>query len=140
MKILVAHDGSENSQRAFEEAIKLTKNFENKENTEILVISVIQVIDLPEIAENQAIIEYFRKYYKEIHSNLEEQAKKENIKLSHYILVGNPSVEIINFAKENNVDIIVVGKTGKSKIEQWLLGSVSKKIIDHSPCSVLLVK
>ncbi|MEN3014733.1 MAG: universal stress protein [bacterium] len=138
-KILVAHDGSENSQRAFNKAIELINNFAEKNKVEILVVSVIQISDLPEIAENQAIIDYFRKYYKEVHSNLAEIAQKNDIKLNSYILVGNPSIEIINFAKENRVDLIVVGKTGKSKIEQWLLGSVSKKIIDHAPCSVLMV-
>ncbi len=139
-KILVTHDGSDNSQRAFNEAINLIKQLQNKEGIELNVVSVIQIIDLPEVAENQAIIDYFRKYYKEIHSNLIETAQKENIKINTYILVGNPSVEILNFAKENNVDLIVIGKTGKSKIEQWLLGSVSKKILDHAPCSVLLIR
>jgi len=136
----VTHDGSDNSQRAFNEAINLIKQLQNKEGIELNVVSVIQIIDLPEVAENQAIIDYFRKYYKEIHSNLIETAQKENIKINTYILVGNPSVEILNFAKENNVDLIVIGKTGKSKIEQWLLGSVSKKILDHAPCSVLLIR
>ncbi|MCS7243612.1 MAG: universal stress protein [Candidatus Calescibacterium sp.] len=139
-KLLVAHDGSENSQRAFNEAIKLITQFSNRNEVELFVVSVIQIVDLPEIAENQAIIDYFRKYYKEIHSNLTEVAQKENIKLTPYILVGNPSVEILNFAKDNSVDLIIVGKTGKSKIEQWLLGSVSKKILDHAPCAVLLIK
>lgn len=139
-KILVAHDGSENSQRAFEHALSLVKQMQNKDEIQIIVLSVIQVMDLPEIAENQAIIDYFRKHYREIHTNLNGIAQKEGVKLTSYILIGNPSVEILSFAKENSIDLIVVGKTGKSKIEQWLLGSVSKKILDHAPCAVLLIR
>lgn len=136
-KILVAHDGSENSHRAFQKTLELIKEFKDPQNTEVFVVSVIQISDLPEIAEHQSIIDYFRKYYKEIHEELSYQ--HPDIKINTHILIGNPSVEIINFSKENEIDLIVVGRTGKSKIEQWLLGSVSKKILDHSPCPVMLV-
>lgn len=136
-KILVAHDGSENSHRAFQKALELIKELKDPQNTELFILSVIQIIDLPEIAENQAIIDYFRKYYKKIHEELSRQHPE--IKINPHVLIGNPSMEIINFSKENQIDLIVIGRTGKSKIEQWLLGSVSKKILDHSPCPVLLV-
>lgn len=138
-KILVAHDGSENSHRAFQKTLDLINQLKNPQEIELFVVSVIQIIDIPEIVENQAIIDYFRKYYKKIHEELAEKAQQINLKINPYILIGNPSIEIINFAKENNIELIIVGRTGKSKIEQWLLGSVSKKIIDHSPCPVLLV-
>jgi len=138
-KIVVAIDGSENSQRAFNYALNFIDNLEDKENTELHIISVIQIIDLPEIVENQALIDYYRKYYKNLHNDLTEKAKEKEIKIFPHILIGNPSVEIVNFIKENEADLIILGRTGKSKIEQWLLGSVSKRIIDHSPCPVLLV-
>ncbi len=138
-KIVVTHDGSENSQRALEKTLELVKNLKNPQETEISIVSVIQIVDLPEIVENQAIIDYYRKYYKKIHSEIAEKNQSEELKINYHILIGNPSIEIINFAKENQADLIVVGRTGKSKIEQWLLGSVSKKIIDHSPCPVLIV-
>ncbi len=133
-KILIAFDGSENSYKAVEFTKNLINNLKEKPET-IELISVIQVMDLPEIPENQSLISYYKKYYKEKH----EEIIKENPEFRSVILIGNVANEIINYSKEHRVDLIVVGKTGKSKLEQFLLGSVSKKIVDHAQTNVLIV-
>jgi nucleotide-binding universal stress UspA family protein len=133
-RILIAFDGSENSYKAVEFTKNLINNLKEKPET-IELISVIQVIDLPEIPENQSLISYYKKYYKEKH----EEIIKENLEFKSVILIGNVANEIINYSKEHKVDLIVVGKTGKSKLEQFLLGSVSKKIVDHAQTNVLIV-
>jgi nucleotide-binding universal stress UspA family protein len=133
-RILIAFDGSESSYNAVEFIKNLIDNLKEKPET-IELISVIQVIDLPEIPENQSLISYYKKYYKEKH----EEIIKENPEFKSVILIGNVANEIINYSKEHKVDLIVVGKTGKSKLEQFLLGSVSKKIVDHAQTNVLIV-
>jgi nucleotide-binding universal stress UspA family protein len=133
-RILIAFDGSENSYKAVEFIKNLINNLKEKPET-VELISVIQIIDLPEIPENQSLISYYRKYYKEKH----EEIIKENPEFKSVILIGNVANEIINYSKEHKVDLIVVGKTGKSKLEQFLLGSVSKKIVDHSQTNVLII-
>lgn len=133
-RILIAFDGSENSYKAVEFTKNLINNLKEKPET-IELISVIQVIDLPEIPENQSLISYYKKYYKDKH----QEIIKENPEFKSVILIGNVANEIINYSKEHKVDLIVVGKTGKSKLEQFLLGSVSKKIVDHAQTNVLIV-
>jgi nucleotide-binding universal stress UspA family protein len=133
-RILIAFDGSENSYKAVEFTKNLINNLKEKLET-VELISVIQIIDLPEIPENQSLISYYKKYYKEKH----EEIIKENPEFKSVILIGNVANEIINYSKEHKVDLIVVGKTGKSKLEQFLLGSISKKIVDHSQTNVLIV-
>lgn len=133
-KILIAFDASDPSYKALEFTKNLINNFKEKPES-IKIISVIQVMDLPEIPENQSLISYYKKYYKQKH----EEIIKENPDFKSVILIGNVANEIINYAKEHNIDLLIVGKTGKSKLEQFLLGSVSKKIIDHSPCNVIVV-
>jgi len=133
-RILIAFDGSENSYKAVEFTKNLINNLKEKPET-IELISVIQVIDLPEIPENQSLISYYKKYYKDKH----QEIIKENPEFKSVILTGNVASEIINYSKEYKVDLIVVGKTGKSKLEQFLLGSVSKKIVDHAQTNVLIV-
>jgi nucleotide-binding universal stress UspA family protein len=133
-RILIAFDGSENSYKAVEFIKNLINNLKEKPET-IELISVIQVIDLQEIPENQSLISYYKKYYKDRH----EEIIKENPEFKSVILTGNVANEIINYSKEHKVDLIVVGKTGKSKLEQFLLGSVSKKIVDHAQTNVLIV-
>jgi nucleotide-binding universal stress UspA family protein len=48
--------------------------------------------------------------------------------------------EIIKYAKEKDVDLIVVGKEGRSGMRKALLGSVASKIVTYSPYSVLVVR
>jgi len=48
--------------------------------------------------------------------------------------------EIIQYAKENQVDLIVAGSRGLTSMQSWLLGSVSRKLVHYAGCSVLIVK
>ncbi len=53
---------------------------------------------------------------------------------------GDAATEIIEYVKSNDIDLIVVGSRGLSQVKSWLLGSVSRKLIHYSNCSVLVVK
>ena len=53
---------------------------------------------------------------------------------------GDAATEIIDYAKERKVDLIVAGSRGLSQVRGWLLGSVSRKLVHYAPCSVLIVK
>ncbi len=53
---------------------------------------------------------------------------------------GDAATEIINYIKDNPVELIVAGSRGLNPIRGWLLGSVSRKLIHYANCSVLVVK
>ncbi len=53
---------------------------------------------------------------------------------------GDAATEIINYLKNHPIELVVVGSRGLSAVRGWLLGSVSRKIIHYSGCSVLVVK
>jgi nucleotide-binding universal stress UspA family protein len=53
---------------------------------------------------------------------------------------GDAATEIMTFAKENAIDLIVTGSRGLSPIRSWLMGSVSRKLVHYSGCSVLVVR
>lgn len=53
---------------------------------------------------------------------------------------GDAATEILQFAKEKQVDLIVAGSRGLSQVNAWLLGSVSRKLIHYAKCSVLVVR
>jgi nucleotide-binding universal stress UspA family protein len=53
---------------------------------------------------------------------------------------GDAATEIIQYAKEHQVDLIIAGSRGLSTMQSWLLGSVSRKLVHYSACSVLIVK
>ena len=56
------------------------------------------------------------------------------------LLRGDAATEIIDYAKSKDINLIVTGSRGLSEVRGWLLGSVSRKLIHYSSCSVLVVK
>lgn len=56
------------------------------------------------------------------------------------VLRGRAFVEIIRYARENNMDLIVLGTHGWSALRQVLMGSVADKVAHKSPCPVLTVR
>jgi len=56
------------------------------------------------------------------------------------LLQGDAATEIIEYTKSHDIDLIVAGSRGLSSFRGWLLGSVSRKLVHYSDCSVLIVK
>ena len=52
---------------------------------------------------------------------------------------GSPAVEILHYAAENDVDLVVLGTHGRSGFERFMLGSVTEKVVRKAPCPVLTV-
>jgi nucleotide-binding universal stress UspA family protein len=71
-----------------------------------------------------------------------EQIRPANasIKVEHVLLEGDPAQEIINYAREANIDLIVLGTHGRTGKDRLLMGSVAEKVMRDGPCSVLVVK
>src|SRR3990167_8423817 len=61
---------------------------------------------------------------------------RTNINIGTFVVKGIPFVEIIKAAKDNQVDLIVMGTHGKTGLEHILTGSVAERVIQRSPCPV----
>ncbi|MFC2053736.1 universal stress protein [Chloroflexota bacterium] len=66
--------------------------------------------------------------------------KSGGVESSNVLMRGDAATEIINYVKENDIDLIVCGSRGLSQVSGWLLGSVSRKLVHYAECSVLIVK
>lgn len=66
--------------------------------------------------------------------------KRTGADIEGVLLSGNPSAEIVKFAKDNAIDLIVMATHGRSGVEHILMGSVAEKVLRKSPCPVLTVK
>lgn len=137
-KILVAFDGSPKAYDAFDHALKLAAICNTK--PEITVLSVAQPPEPIDIVEVDAVIDAATEHYKRLFKGLKEKAKQKNIEIKTEIAIGHPAEQIVRYAKENSCDQIIMGHKGKSKIESWLLGSVSKRVSTYSTCTVTIVK
>jgi nucleotide-binding universal stress UspA family protein len=56
------------------------------------------------------------------------------------LLTGNPFVEIVRYARDQNIDLIVIGTHGRGPIAHMLLGSVAEKVVRKAHCPVLTVR
>lgn len=148
-KILVPHDGTEISNRAFERAIEFAKAF----NTEILLLHVIQDIPVPSslLLGNDRIL--ISKAKRSIAKELEKgwnkmvqekligkMLKDDKIKIRSETIVGSPADEIIRFAKSNKIDMIIVGSRRLEAISKIkALGSVARKVSEAAECPVMII-
>jgi nucleotide-binding universal stress UspA family protein len=68
------------------------------------------------------------------------RASSGRIEIKPILVRGDAASEIIQYAKDHEIDLIVAGARGESTIRSWLLGSVSRKLVHYANCSVLIVK
>jgi len=138
-KILVPTDGSDYSFRALQYAISIAKTH----NAELLVTYVVDevVIDQFSKPEERSVVESELKSdgQRFIHYAL-SLIEKENVKASPMLVKGRPFEQIVNLAKSFDVDLIVMGTYGHRGAERILIGSVAERVIEYSPCPVLVVK
>ncbi|MCX8033966.1 MAG: universal stress protein [Thermodesulfovibrio sp.] len=136
-KILVCFDGSEWSKKALNEAIKIAQKF----NSKITVLSVVPKVCFLETGVDCATVEgIFRAETEGNLSKAEEILKGKEVKGNTLILEGNPSEVIVEYAKNNHIDLIVIGTKGKDATERTLFGSVTQKVTANAGCSVLVIK
>jgi nucleotide-binding universal stress UspA family protein len=148
MKILLAVDGSNYSQRA--ERLLLRLPFKEE-----LKITVLHAVDLAALTPPAALtplaaLKYGQLMRKDIQRHLRtakrlaaRTAKRLSARWPRtkgVVVRGDPAEQIIARAKRENADLILLGSRGLSDIGGFLLGSVSHKVATHAPCSVLVVK
>lgn len=135
-KILVAVDGSEQANDAVKEATAIAK----KNQADLIVLTVAESSML---ATDARVVEYLLEQHdissNTILSNAEHFISQE-VPVSFDKVMGNPKASIVQYAKEHDVDLIVIGATGKGVITRALIGSTAAYVVNHAPCNVLVVK
>ncbi|GLI09429.1 universal stress protein UspA [Paenibacillus tyrfis] len=138
-KVLVAFDGSELSVKALQKAVAITQ----EDSAELIVIHVYQS---PVLAYGSAFVtvpatldqdyeEYARSVLKEA-----EGLTTGVSRVKHVLQQGQPAVTILEYAEENGVDLIIMGSRGLSGLREFVLGSVSHNVVQHSKVPVLVIK
>jgi nucleotide-binding universal stress UspA family protein len=144
-KILVAIDGSPQSDKAAEEAIRLAAQSGVKLRSQVYAVLV-----LPSL-KPQTFTDFFPSRppteepdWQEKRDRLfyvvEKSARESGVTLESLVVYGDPAEELIHFAREKGCDVIVIGSSGKGKVKRTLLGSVSTKVALQAQCSVYIVR
>lgn len=135
-KILVAFDGSEPAQKAYDMALDLAKKYAS----EIHVIAVARPPEFAEEVEMKAAIESARAHFENQFGRLQKEARLAGLNSHFHIPTGHPAEQIIRAAEQYGIDLIVFGHRGHGVFERWLLGSVSRTIIAYAHCAVMVVR
>ena len=139
--ILFPTDFSEGSSQALQYAVDLTKKYGAK----LYVVHVIYDIAkatgwyVPHVSMDQM--------YKEIQEGAKKELEKFGVEalgevknIERTVLTGVPHEELMNFAKKNKIDLIIMGTHGRKGIDRILFGSTAAQIVRFAPCPVLTVR
>ncbi|HTR62054.1 MAG TPA: universal stress protein [Candidatus Binataceae bacterium] len=136
-KVMAPLDFSEHSAEALRNAWELTRDV----NGDLHIVHVV--------GPHFTIVERTRELMRE--NAMQEQAEEElarlkkdelgnSDKVTTAVLVGPPVGKLVEYAKENGIDLIVLPAFGHSGAEYALIGGVTEKLVRQAPCSVLVLK
>ena len=137
-KILVPTDGSEFAKKAQKHALFLAK----VSGAEIVAVSVTEnnfVNGLPLDDEVYQLNQILKERSEENLKEFDELNDNNDLKITHVIREGSPAKVILEVAKDEDIDLIVMGSSGKSGFDRFILGSVSDKVVNTAKCPVLVV-
>jgi len=144
-KILVAIDGSPQSDKAAEEAVRLATacgtSFKSTLHALLVLPSMrapsftdffpsLPATERPDWEENRKRIFYV----------VEKVAGEAKFPIKSQVVYGDPAEEILAYADQEEIDVIVIGSSGMGRVKRTLLGSVSTKVALHAKQSVYIVR
>lgn len=137
--IIVAVDGSEESEKAFIKSIDIAK----RNNARLILSHIVDSRTYGSAeAYDRTLSRRAEEYAEELLNGYIESAKKAGVEdLVKCIEYGSPKIVIAkDVAKKFDADLIICGATGLNAVERFLIGSVSENITRHAKCDVLVVR
>jgi nucleotide-binding universal stress UspA family protein len=139
-KILLPTDGSEFAEKAEKHALFLAE----ASGAEIIALSVVETSFSIGLPSDDTIFHINQLLKKETEKNLEKVEKlKEDahsdVKITLEVAEGSPAEVILETIEKENIDLVVMGSSGKSGFDRFIMGSVAEKVVKAAECSVLVV-
>ncbi len=137
-KILLAYNGSAEGKHALLECAELA-NFLHAETLLLAVASMPPSLFLTEGFVPEELLEEEKKRTQSVLDEGIATLKERGFAAAGHLAVGEPVEEICRLAKEQSVDLIVVGHNQTTSFAaRWWKGSVGATLLDYSPCSILI--
>lgn len=140
LKILLPVDGSDASNQAVKDFIKLLDCYKEMPEIHLLNVQLPLHGDISLFIDGENIAQYHRDEGMERLRTARQLMDQAGISYQFHIIVGEPADIIVAFAKEKLLDQIVIGSRGMNAVKNLLLGSVANKVVQLSAIPVLLVK
>jgi nucleotide-binding universal stress UspA family protein len=135
-KLLVAYDGSKQSEKAYAQALDIASKF----SARIIVLAVARPPEPPTAVEMEAVLDSAVEHYESRFEDLRKKAESLGIETEFEVRTGHPAERIVQVAQDENADAIFMGHRGESFIQRWLLGSIAKRVLTYAHCTVVIVR
>ena len=134
--MLVGYDGSPQSEKAVEVAFSLADCIDST----VLIFAVARPPEPATSVELEAVLDDAREHYQEGFNKILEKARAHDLEVKTDMAVGHPGEQIIHRAEADGIDLIIVGRRGRSMISRMMLGSVSERVLRYAHCPVMVVQ
>ena len=139
-KILLPTDGSKYADKSEKHALAIAA----ASGAEIIALSVVENSLPMNLSGRETVAEINELLNEETMANLKKVEKLRDdegldVKITTKIAQGSPARTILEVAEEEDVDLIVIGSSGKSGIDILLMGSVADKVVRSAKCNVLVI-
>jgi nucleotide-binding universal stress UspA family protein len=135
--VVVGVDGSDSSQRALSAALEMADHPDR-----VLAVSVEE--HLPQYVAMRGEVDEAKQaadeFFERIGRGAANIAKQHGREIEFKVLRGHAAQRIVEFARDERADLIVVGHSGHTTTMGTFLGTNAEKIVRHAPCSVLVVR
>lgn len=132
-------DASENSYKALNAALKLSKSI----GSEITALHVMEYVPKAHIQSQKLLdelLEGLTNNGKKVLDKCLLQAKEADVIIKTQLQKGDPASIILDVSSADKYDLIIMGSRGLGAFKRLLLGSVSTKVVHHASCSILVVR
>lgn len=138
-KIMIATDGSVCSRIAANKGIELAR-LSGGTVYAVYVISMEYFSSMGMDFDWGRVYEALKKDGEKAVSYVEGIGELEKVNVESILLEGHPATELVRYAEEEKMDIIVMGTVGRTGLDRLLLGSVAENVLKHSKIPVMVVR
>ena len=140
-KILLPTDGSKFAEKSLKHALLIA----NASGAEIIALGVIENSFSLNIPVTDSVNDINQLLHDETEKNLKNVEKFRDelgydVKITLKVAEGSPAKAILNTIEDEDIDLVIIGSSGKSGFDKFIMGSVADKVVNSAKCSVLVIR
>jgi nucleotide-binding universal stress UspA family protein len=143
MKIVLGFDDSPHAQAA----LRWVCGQSWPAGTRVVVVSAVRApvsmyaeVYAPAVAYPPEVTHDLAKHHEELASRARSELAAAGIAADARVLTGDPREVLVDVARAEGADLVVMGSHGRTGLAKLVLGSVAAHVVGHSPCNVMVIK
>jgi nucleotide-binding universal stress UspA family protein len=138
-EILVATDGSDHAATAVDHAIEIAGQYDARVHA-VNVVDVARIAHSPNVTVPVDLVETFVSAGEDTTSDVANRVREAGLDATTAVRKGSPRDELLAYADENDIDLVVMGSAGRTGIDRYLLGSTAEGVLRRATVPVFTVR